>query len=158
MRWRGNRRKVRRFVAQDNGILIMTARAVHGSKAKRVIHSLLQISRQTSSCFLGSMASAHMAVDWEDKHHDHEHSSFPSVPWASTAEHNMMWSVVSLWSVQLGCPSCVPSQSHALFQPIHWSGMVQGRVGTRRGLAAVQTLLCNNKKYQWVISSFPAKD
>lgn len=66
---------------------------------------------------------------------------FSSVPWASTAKHNMVWSGVSLWSVQVGCPSCAPSQPRALFQPIHWDGMVHGRVGTRGGLAAVLTFL-----------------
>lgn len=48
---------------------------------------------------------------------------FSSIPWASTAEHIVIWSGVSLWSVHAGCPSCVPSQAHALFPPVHWDGM-----------------------------------
>lgn len=56
--------------------LIKKAKAVHATKAKRGIHSLLPISRQMPNFSLGSRASAHVTVAWEDKHHN---PSFPEL-------------------------------------------------------------------------------
>lgn len=88
---------------------------------------------------------------------------FSSIPWASTAEHIVIWSGVSLWSVHAGCPSCVPSQAHALFPPVHWDGM-----GWCRAEWAQEEVLLMRKpscycpqqqqEHQWVINSVPAKD
>ena len=77
------------------------------SKAKEGIHSLLPISRQVLSHLQESRASWGVAFTWEDQHHNPKCLPFPV---AFIAEHAVIWSGISLWSVGVSCPSCVPSQ------------------------------------------------
>lgn len=124
MRQGENRRKARRFVDQDNDILIGKAKAVHASKAKEGITALLPISRQISSCFLASRASACMALAWKYKHRDHE---YPHFLLCHLSDH--CWALRPVfWNTPLvgaGCLSQLCHQSHAHSQPVHWSGAGQ---------------------------------
>jgi len=60
--------KVRKVVGWDKNNLIGKAKAVHTSKVKPGIHSLLFISRQVFSHGQESRAPACLIVTWEDKH------------------------------------------------------------------------------------------
>jgi len=71
-----NRRKARRLVDQDKGGLAGKAKAVHTSKAKRNIQSLLPIGEPVFSHFLESRTPSHVMVTWEDKHCNYKHSLF----------------------------------------------------------------------------------
>ena len=59
-----------------------------------------------------SRAPSHVTVTWEDKgHHSlHCHPLPSSSPSPLYAEHDVVWYGISLWSVGVSCPVCVPSQ------------------------------------------------
>jgi len=72
---------------------------------------VLPISRQVFSHFQESRASSRRMVTWEDKQHNSQCSPFPiSSLKAVTAEHDIVWHGISLGSVGVSCPGCVPSQ------------------------------------------------
>jgi len=60
-------------------------------------------------------------VTWENKYHHSEHSPLPFFP-QLCAEHDTTWYGISLWSVGVSCPGCVPSRLRVHPQPAHWWG------------------------------------
>ena len=93
---------------------------MHASKAKQGIHSLLPIGRQAFSRLQESRAPSCITVTWEDKHHHSKRPPFLLLPSAFYAEHDVIGYGISLWSVGLSCPSCVPSQLFLHAQSTHW--------------------------------------
>ena len=96
--------KVRKLVGWDKDSFIGKAKATHTSKANQGIHSPLPMGRQVFSHLQESRAPAHVTVTWEDKCC---HSKNPPLPPSSPS---FLWSGLSLGSVGVSCPSCVPSQ------------------------------------------------
>ena len=72
------------------------------------------MGRQVLSHLQESRAPSCVTVTWEDKCHCTPNISplLPSflLPPALYAEHDVIWYGVSLWSVGVSCPGCVPSQ------------------------------------------------
>ena len=98
-------------------------------EAKRGNYSLLPIGRQISSHLLRSRASVQVVVPSEDKLHNHKCPPSSSFPPPFIAKHDVIWSGISLWSVWVSCPGCVPSQSLAHPQP---TGFRMGGGGDRK--------------------------
>lgn len=92
------RRKARGLVHLDNNSLTGKAKAVVISQAKYGISSLLHISRQMSSQFPASRASAHVMLVWDDKLHHHKclSSSCPEVFFLRVPLHGMEYFLVAL--------------------------------------------------------------
>lgn len=69
------------------------AKAVVISQAKYGISSLHRISRNASSQFLASRASAHVMLAWEDELHHHNYLSFLllALSISSCEWHHMVW-------------------------------------------------------------------
>jgi len=93
---------------------------MHASKAKQGIHLLLPTGRQVLSHLQGSRAPSRVTVTWEDKRHHSEHTPPLLLPPALYAEYDTIWYGISLWSVGVSCPGCVPSQPLAHPQPARW--------------------------------------
>ena len=110
------------------------------SKAKQGIHSPLPMGRQVFSHLQDSRAPSHVTVIWEDKCHRSEFPPFILLPPAVYAECDIIWYGISLWSVGVNCPSCVPSQLFGHPQPPHWWGGVR----SRNCLGSVSALLSSN--------------
>ena len=122
--------KVRKLVGWDKDSLIGKAKATHTSKAKPGIHSSLPTSRQVFSHLQESRAPPHVTVTWEDKRHHSERPPFLLLPAALCAEHDVIWPGISLGSVRVSCPGCVPSQLLVSPQPPRWWGGVRLCVST----------------------------
>ena len=56
-------------------------------------------------------------------------SSQRPLPLVFMAECDVIWNEISLWSVEVSCPSCVPSQLLVHPQPTRWWGGVTNREG-----------------------------
>ena len=78
---------------------------------------------------------------------------FLLLPPALYAEHDVIWYGISLWSVGVSSPSCVPSQLLVHPQPTHWWGGVR----SRKGLDSVQALLSNKENIPVLSTLFPAQ-
>lgn len=116
--WKGRGRKWHR---KPHGLikvqLLRKANTAHGSKVKRGINSLQPISRQMSSCFLGSKASIGIGVAWEDGWHHHKCPPIIllSFNFYFQEGHHMAWDIpLVMW---VSCPGYSPSQSLAHLQP-----------------------------------------
>ena len=135
--WDGERTgrvKVRKLMGWDKDSLVGKAKAMHASKAKPEIRSLLAISRQLFSHRQESRAPACLMVTWEDKCH---HSKRPCVlssflSFTCWTWHHMVWNIplVSWGQLSQLCP--LP----ALCATCWWGG---GR--SRKGLDSVWALL-----------------
>ncbi|KAK4823616.1 hypothetical protein QYF61_004219 [Mycteria americana] len=53
-----------------------------------------------------------------------------------------IWCGITLWSAEVRCPGCVPSQRLAHPQPARWRGSLR----SRKALGAVQALLSNDQR------------
>lgn len=145
------RRKVRRFMDWDNDILIRKAKAVHASKAKIGINSLLPISRQVSSYFLESRTSACVALAWEDKRHNREYNSFLLCSLRDCCCH-MVWNIPL---VSAGVPAMEPLS--LMPTPSLFIGHDAGQSGLKR------CCCCASPAQQWwecqrVINTISATD
>jgi len=109
--------KVRKCVGRDEGNLVGKVKTVCTGKAKQGIHSLLPISRQVFSHFQESRVSARVTVAWENRLHA---SKCPFAPAFPPAEHKAIQYGISLWSVGVSCPGCVPSYLLVHPQPPCW--------------------------------------
>lgn len=79
------------------------------------------MGRQVLSQLQESRAPSIVTVTWEDKH---PHSKCSYLSASLYAEHDSRCSGISLWSVRVSCPSCVPSKLLAGPQPpFHWDSM-----------------------------------
>jgi len=121
--------RVRKLMSWDKDSLTEKAQAMHTSKAKQEIHSLLPIGRQVFANLQKSRAPSYLGVIWEDKCH---HSKFPSfllfLP-AFIAECDITWHGISLWWTGVSCPSCVLFQLLVHLQPTRWQDGVRSRGG-----------------------------
>ena len=138
--------KVRKLVGRDKDSLIGKAKGTRTSKAKQGIYSPLPTGRPMLSHLQESRAPPRVTVTWEDRHH---HSRRPPLPSSSPSficcEHDAVRHGVSLWSVGVGCPGCVPSQPPVHPQPARWWGGVRDRKGLDLGelcSAITKTSLC----------------
>ena len=93
----------------DKDSLIGKAKAMHTSKAKQGIHSLLPMGRQVFCCLQESRAPSRAMVTWEDKCHHLNVLPLPSSSPALYAEHDVIQCGMSLWSVGVSCPRGGPS-------------------------------------------------
>jgi len=73
MRERIRRVQVRKLVGRDKNSLIGKGKAMHASKAKEGIHSLVHIGRQMFIHLQESRAPLHIMVFWEDNRHHSKH-------------------------------------------------------------------------------------
>lgn len=76
MGW-GEKCKAKNLMDRANDNLVRKAKTVCTNHAKRKIHYLLPVSRADVSWFQGS-ASVHIAIAWNDKHLNYNHSTLPS--------------------------------------------------------------------------------
>lgn len=60
------------------------------------------------------------------------------------AVHDVIWHGITLWSVQVRCPRCVPSQTLTSTQPTHCVGRERKQKNNKRNLDVVQALLSNS--------------
>ena len=126
--------KVRKLMGCDKDSLIGKAKATHSSKAKQGIHLPLPIGRQVFSHLQESRAPSRVnGYLGRQNTMIPNVSSFLLLPPALHAEHDVIWSGISLWSAGDSCPGCVASQLLVHPQPPHWWGGVR----SRKGLGAV---------------------
>jgi len=79
------------------------------------------MDRQEFSQLQESMAPSHVMVTWEDKSHYSKCAPFLHLsPDLYIAEHDIIQYGISLWSVGVSCPGCVPSHLLVHPQPTHW--------------------------------------
>ena len=110
--------KVRKLMGWDKDSLIGKAKATHTSKAKQGIHSLLPVGRQVFSHLQESRAPSLLMATWETNAITPNILPFLLLHSALYAEHDVLWSGISLGSVGDSCPSCVPSQLLVPPQPL----------------------------------------
>jgi len=114
-----NRRKARRLMDEDNDSFAWKAKAV--CKKGNLFTTSHQQADVNSSQESGRRSSAHLIVAWEDKRCSHKHPLCLLLSLSFFfAEHDVTWYGILLGSVQVSCPSSVPSQSLAHPQPTHW--------------------------------------
>lgn len=90
---------------------------------------------------LGSKASICVVVAQEDKCF-HNKSFFLLLPHlALITKHNIIWYVISLWSVQVICPGCVSTTTTYCPPPAYWP--LKGWMGCRDILYSVPALVSN---------------
>lgn len=80
-----------------------------------------------SSRFLGSRASAHTADGPKGKHHKQWRPHLPPLSLRFCTWTDVLWCGKPLWSVWVGCPSCVPSQDPPqLLACVGWNARERG--------------------------------
>jgi len=70
-----------------------------------------------------------LMVTWEDKQVTPSVPSLPLLPPAFTAQHDIIWCGIALWSAGLSCPSCVPFPTSHAAQPTCWWDRASSRQG-----------------------------
>lgn len=71
----------------------------------------------------------------------HLPSPFPKILWLNT----VIQYGITLWSVQVSCPSCISCQPLALTQPTHWVDRERKQKKIKENLDAVQAWLSNRQ-------------
>ena len=83
-----------------------------------IVITCVTCGRQVSGHLQESKAPSHVTVTWEDTYHNFECSPFLLLPPDIVVEHDIICYGISLVSVRVSCPSCVPSQLLAHPHPL----------------------------------------
>lgn len=113
--------KAGKLLGWDKGTLIEKAKAVQTSKAKQGISSLLPMGRQEFSHLLERAGPHHMWWWLGGQTASLQKSPLPPSFPSLYTEQDVTWSEISLGSLGVTCPSCVPSQ------PPHQCGSTKSR-------------------------------
>lgn len=121
---------VRKLLGWDKEGLIVTARATYTytstlHKVKQRVNWGLLTGRQVFSYLQDSQAPSHISVTWEEKTTSFWTSpnSFFFFQLYMTAEHDITWSGIPLWSAVVSCPHCLLPASCARpnYSLVEWS-------------------------------------